>query len=320
MGEWQIVTRMSLVVLIATGSGCAAFSDVPSDAQGSLALPIMSSVPASATETLTDTSPDPDSLVVAAEAPAGTSPEQGKEAPPKDEFYDPFAKDDALPGDEEDYDPWEGFNSAMFEFNRKADKYIVKPVAKVYDKVVPDEMQKGISNFFHNVHFGPRLINNVLQAKVKGAGIELSRFLINSTIGVAGFFDAARNLFDLTTPDEDSGQTLGVYGVPPGPYLVLPFFPPFNLRDFFGYLFDFGMDPVNYVVFPVFEVDNWPALWDHKNRGTTTFALLGTNVFTIVNERSLNLDKYQGVEEATVDLYSAVRNGYLQKRARAIRE
>jgi len=245
------------------------------------------------------------------------------DAPPKDapdEFYDPFAKKEEALAAGEDYDPWEGFNSVMFEFNRKFDKYLLKPVAQVYEKIVPDALEKGISNFMHNARVGPRLINNILQLKIKGTGIEIGRLLINSTIGIAGFFDPAKNWFDLTTPDEDTGQTLGSYGVPAGPYLVLPLLPPLTLRDFFGLLLDFGADPVNYFVFPTFEVDDLPSLIAHKNRDTTTIAQFGTRVEEIVNYRSLNLETFEGVEEATVDLYSAVRNAYLQKRAKAIRE
>lgn len=246
------------------------------------------------------------------------------DAPPKDasdDFYDPFAKKEDVLDAGEEYDPWEGFNSTMFEFNRKFDKYVLKPVAKGYDKIMPNALQKGISNFYYNnIHFGPRLLNNVFQLKFKGAGIELSRFLINNIIGLAGFFDPARHWLELETPQEDTGQTLGAYGVPPGPYLVLPLLPPFTLRDFFGYLLDFGMNPVNYFLLPTFEVDNWPSAIAHKNRDTTTILQLGRTVEDIVNYRSLNLETFEGVEEATVDLYSAVRNAYLQKRAKAIRE
>lgn len=249
---------------------------------------------------------------------AGQEP-ASKEAP--DEFYDPFAKQEETLAAGEDYDPLEGFNSVMFEFNRKVDKYLIKPVAQVYDKIMPNALQKGISNFYYNnIHFGPRLLNNVFQLKLKGAGIELSRFAINNVIGLAGFFDPAKHWLGLETPQEDTGQTLGSYGVPPGPYLVLPLLPPFTLRDFFGYLLDFGMNPVNYFLLPTFEVDNWPSAIAHKNRDTTTILQLGRTVEDIVNYRSLNLETFEGVEEATVDLYSAVRNAYLQKRAKAIRE
>jgi phospholipid-binding lipoprotein MlaA len=321
--------------IFALSVGCAGLSDTLPEFETSLSSPAIeilpdasTAIPAPAEQPAQhdDRTPpgvdEPEPVELAADAAAGTSTEKAKEPPAKeapDEFFDPFAKkDDVVAGEESD--PWEGLNSAVFEFNRKFDKYILKPVAKVYDKVVPDALEKGISNFFHNARVGPRLINNILQLKIKGAGIEIGRLLINSTLGLAGFFDPAKNWFDLTTPDEDTGQTLGAYGVPPGPYLVLPLLPPLTVRDFFGLILDFGADPINYFVFPTFEVDDWPSAVAHKNRDTTTILQFGTRVEEIVNDRSLNLEKYQGVEEATVDLYAAVRNAYLQKRAKAISE
>jgi len=234
-----------------------------------------------------------------------------------DEPFDPFAKSDAGGGDE--YDPWEPFNTKMFEFNRQMDRFVLKPVAKGYDFIVPDLVQVGISNMFYNLRFGPRFLNNVFQGKLKGAGIEVGRFLLNSTVGIAGFFDLAKKI-DLVTPEEDFGQTLGFYGVKPGPYLVLPFMPPFTIRDFTGYVGDIFLNPINWLVAPIIEVDGVPSVIAHKNRTTTTIVQIGARVGEIVNERSRNLEKFQGVEEATLDLYTAVRNAYLQTRARMIKE
>ncbi len=242
-----------------------------------------------------------------------------KASPPPssfDEPVDPFATPDETVGE---YDPWESFNVAMFEVNRKIDKYALKPLARGYNWLVPDEAQRGVENLFHNIRTGPRLLNNLFQGKLKGAGTELGRFLLNSTFGLGGFFDVAKHM-EMLTPDEDFGQTLGAYGVPPGPYLVIPLFPPFTLRDVTGYVVDLALDPINWLVFPLIEVRNVPSVISHPNRNTTTFAQLGSRSLFIVNERSLNLESFQGVEEATVDLYSAVRNAYLQKRAKAIRE
>ena len=233
-----------------------------------------------------------------------------------DELFDPFAK--AEEGGEE-YDPWESFNSMIFEFNRQVDKYALKPVAQGYDFIIPDFVQVGISNIFYNLRFPQRFLNNVFQGKVKGAGIEAGRFLINTAVGYAGFLDLAKEI-DLVTPDEDFGQTLGFYGVPPGPYLILPFLQPFTVRDFGGYVTDIFLNPINWLVAPIIEVEGVPSLIAHKNRTTTSLVQIGTRVGEIVNERSRNLEKFQGVEEATLDLYTAVRNAYLQSRTRAIRE
>ena len=236
---------------------------------------------------------------------------------PADEPLDPFAEADGDAGDE--YDPWEPVNSNIFEFNLKVDRYVLKPVAKGYNFIMPDMVQVGISNVFSNLRFAPRFLNNVFQGKLKGAGIEVGRFLINSTVGLAGFFDLAKKV-NLVTPEEDFGQTLGFYGVKPGPYLVLPLLPPFTVRDFVGYVGDVFLNPINWMVVPIIEVDDVPSVIEHKNRMTTSIIQTGSRVGEVVNERSRNLEKYQGVEEATLDLYTAVRNAYLQKRAQAVRE
>jgi len=255
-------------------------------------------------------------VLLAAQPARKESPAPPREAPLDDPF-DPFAKADEGTG--EDYDPWESLNSKVFEFNRQVDRFVLKPVAKGYNFVVPDLVQVGISNIFYNLRFAPRFLNNVFQGKVKGAGIEVGRFLLNTTVGIGGFFDLAKDV-NLVTPEEDLGQTLGFYGVKPGPYLVLPFLPPFTVRDFTGYLGDIALNPINWLVAPIIEVEGIPSVIAHKNRVTTSIVQVGARVGEIVNERSRNLEKFQGVEEATLDLYSAVRNGYLQTRAKAIRE
>ena len=268
-----------------------------------------------------DQSPPPQVLL--AEAREFSIPDLPKVAAQKqplgahaDELFDPFAKADE--GGEE-YDPWEPFNTLMFEFNRKVDKYALKPVAQGYDFIIPDFVQVGISNIFYNFRFPQRFLNNVFQGKVKGASIEVGRFLLNTAVGYAGFLDLAKEI-DLVTPDEDFGQTLGLYGVRPGPYLVVPFLQPFTVRDFAGYVTDIFLNPINWLVAPIIEVEGVPSLIAHKNRTTTTFVQIGARVGEVVNERSRNLEKFQGVEEATLDLYAAVRNAYLQSRTRAIRE
>lgn len=234
-----------------------------------------------------------------------------------EEPFDPFAKADEAVGEE--YDPWESFNTKIFEFNRQLDRLVLKPVAKGYDFVMPDFVQVGISNMFSNIGFVPRFLNNVFQGKIKGAGIEVGRFLLNTTVGYAGFLDLATDI-GLVTPEEDTGQTFGFYGVKPGPYLVLPLMPPFTVRDLVGYMGDIFLNPVNWFVAPIIEVNGAPSVIPHKNRTTTTFVQIGARAGQIINERSRNLEKFQGVEEATLDLYTAVRNAYLQKRAKAIRE
>lgn len=236
-----------------------------------------------------------------------------------DEPLDPFAK----PGENslEEYDPWEPLNSKFFEFNRQLDRWILKPVAKGYNYVVPNIVQVGVSNIFYNSRATPRFLNNVFQGKFKGAGIEVGRFLINTTVGIGGFFDVAQHYFKLTTPEEDTGQTLGFYGVPPGPYLMVPILGPYTVRDLVGYAGDIALNPIYWLILPTMHnIDSIPTVVDIDERALTYAISIGARATEVVNERSLNLEKFQGVEESTLDLYAAVRNAYLQKRVKAIRE
>ena len=201
----------------------------------------------------------------------------------------------------EEYDPLEKFNEAMFTFNLNVDRYVIRPVAKAYNFVMPDEIQRMISRAFANINFVPRMVNSLLQGKFAGAGRELARFLINTVAGIGGFWDIAKQELNIEPSKADFGQTLGKWGTPPGPYLILPFLPPLTFRDGIGYAVDGAMDPLSYVL---------PFIWER----------LVMKVIDTINDRSLNLDLFQGFEETTVDFYSAVRNGYLQRRYRLINE
>ena len=204
------------------------------------------------------------------------------------------------PGELEDYDPWEEFNAKTFEFNRRMDKYALKPVAMGWKTVVPQPAGIMISNAFDNLNVVPRVVNNLLQGKWNGAGREVSRFLINSTAGVGGLFDPARDVWRITKSPADFGQTLGKWGIGPGPYLVLPFMEPLTVRDGIGKVIDRTIDPLTYVV-PVI-----PAL-----------SLLAGNR---INERALNYELFAAFDEDVIDAYSAVRNGYLRLRERRVNE
>ncbi len=208
--------------------------------------------------------------------------------------------EESVAGEDFERDPWEPFNETMFSFNRQVDRFLVKPVATVWDAVLPDPVQRSLRNALDNLAVVRRLVNNLLQLKLVGAGREVARFTINSTIGIAGLFDVAKDGLGIEQSDEDTGQTMGVYGIGPGPYLILPFLPPMTVRDGIGYAADGAMNPLNYFI-PF----------------AATAGIHGTNA---VNERSLNLNKFERVEESVIDLYSAVRNAYLQRRAAAIKE
>ena len=199
-----------------------------------------------------------------------------------------------------DYDPWEPFNDPVFRFNYKFDRYLLKPVAKGYDVVVGDGEKQLIYNIFDNVAMPKRFVNSLLQGKLKGAGREIARFLINTTLGGAGMTDVAKYQFGIERSEEDTGQTFATWGWSQSRYLVLPLLSPLTLRDGVGYVFDLALDPVNYFI--------------------PLAGGLGRTTEDRLNDRAMNLETFEAVEEGTLDLYSAVRNAYLKKREKLIKE
>src|SRR5919108_1307465 len=195
----------------------------------------------------------------------------------------------------EEWDPWESFNEKNFWFNRQIDRFLLKPVAKAYNAALPGPIRKGIANMFDNLDVTRRLVNNILQFKFDGAGRELARFAINSTVGVGGLFDVAGTTLGIAESNRDTGQTLGVYGIGHGPYLVLPLFPPLTVRDFLGFVADEAMYPLNYFI--------------------PTGAVIGMSAIEVISDRAANIDRYEGIEDNVLDLYGSVRNAYFQRRA-----
>ncbi len=144
-------------------------------------------------------------------------------------------------------DPWEGFNRAVFRFNDSADRWVLKPVATSYRQITPIFMQNGISNFFGNLREVTNTFNSLLQWKWGQAGNDAGRFLVNSTVGVVGLFDVAQHMGLEPSDGEDFGQTLAVWGVPSGPYVVLPFMGPYTVRDVPGKVVDWYTNPLTYI-------------------------------------------------------------------------
>jgi phospholipid-binding lipoprotein MlaA len=190
-------------------------------------------------------------------------------------------------------DPAEGFNRAMFAFNEGLDTVLIKPVAKGYDVVMPTPARTGVSNFFGNVADVFIAVNNLLQGKPSDAASDAGRFLINSTVGILGFFDVASEM-GMEKHEEDFGQTFGRWGAGPGAYVVVPFFGPRNVRDTGGLILDVAADPVG-------NTRHVPT------RNTLT-------VLRVVSERAAMLPADKVIEEAALDKYSYVRDAYLQRR------
>ena len=203
--------------------------------------------------------------------------------------------------DKMDYDPWESFNAKTFSLNfNYIDHYGLKPAAKVWSDVFPQPVRHSLANAFYNLAMPVRFVNQVLQTRFPAAGEELARFVVNTTVGVVGLFDPASHL-GLKKNQADSGETLALYGVKPGPYLVLPLLQPLTVRDAVGYAADSLMDPLSWFVTPI-------------------GADIGRSAAYQINERAENMTMYDDVEDTSLDLYAAVRNGYLQRRRKAIRD
>lgn len=147
---------------------------------------------------------------------------------------------------QQENDPWEGFNRAMFSFNDGLDRAVVKPVTQGYRYVTPEIAQTGVNNFFENLRDVRTMINNLLQGKVHNALEDFSRITFNTTFGIGGLIDVATPM-GIPKNQEDFGQTLGYWGVSSGPYVVLPLFGPSTVRDTVGMVPDWYLDPVTYV-------------------------------------------------------------------------
>ncbi len=199
-------------------------------------------------------------------------------------------------------DPWEGFNRRIFWFNMQLDRFVLEPVAIGWDSVLPDLVQKSVRNVYNNLRFPVIVVNDALQLKPEAVAQDVGRFAINSIWGVLGIWDAAA-LVDLPANDEDFGQTLGYWGVPAGPYLVLPFFGPSNPRDTVGLA---GDAAIGYGV--------WFAA------GIPVYVSASMTAVDVVNRRSLLIDTIREEKAAAFDFYVFMRNAYIQNRERRIRD
>jgi phospholipid-binding lipoprotein MlaA len=226
-----------------------------------------------------------------ASVPAG-EPNQGD----FDEFEAEFSQTSArVP------DPLEGWNRVMFRFNDRLYLWVLKPVAQAYRRIAPPPVRIGIRNFFHNLATPVRFVSCFAQGKDDDAGKEFGRFMVNSTWGILGVADPAKHQLGLEAKDdEDMGQTLGVYGVDQGLYLVWPGLGPSTLRDSVGMVADLFLNPVTYV--------------------TSWEVSLGVGAVRTTNDFSFSLGDYEALKSAAIEPYSAFRDAYLQYRAKQIQE
>lgn len=196
-------------------------------------------------------------------------------------------------------DQWKGWNQGAQEFNDTIDKNILKPVAKGYEAITPDIVDEGITNFFSNLNDVGVTVNDLLQLKFLQGGMDLSRFIINTTAGVGGVVDVAK-MVDLPKHNEDFGQTLGFWGVPAGPYLVLPFYGPSSPRDFVGIIGDAALNPLTYV-----------SIFGGWIGGAVSG---GSKAVDVVDTRAGLMTTEKVVNEGSVNRYDFIKNGYEQRR------
>lgn len=203
--------------------------------------------------------------------------------------------------DSEARDPWEPLNRGVFRFNRGLDTVFLDPVTRGYQLLVPEFGRRAVERVFLNLDTPVIFTNQMLQLRALDAACTLGRFVINSSVGVAGLFDPAAAGAGLRRTEADFGQTLAFYGTPSGPYLILPVFGPSTARDAFGDVVDVMTDPLTYVLGPF----RW---W--------TLALGGSEGLVVFES---NVENLRQLEAGSVDFYSALRSAYLQSRDAEIR-
>jgi len=198
-------------------------------------------------------------------------------------------------------DPIEPWNSAMYHFNDKLYFWLLKPVGQGYKFAIPESFRIIFSNFYENLMMPVRFVNNLLQGRPDYAGRELVRFVINSTVGVAGFRDCAKDCFHIEGRKADLGQTLGKYGIGSGFYIVWPVIGPSNPRDTVGLVGDHFLKPPTYLSSDLLDPET-----------------IAINVHEKVNNLSFHIGDYELMKEAAIDPYIAMRDAYVQYRKKLI--
>ncbi|HPF46371.1 MAG: VacJ family lipoprotein [Alphaproteobacteria bacterium] len=209
----------------------------------------------------------------------------------------PESNPEAIFAYEKANDPLEPMNRQIFAFNILFDETILEPTARLYRLWGPPDIRNGIANFVVNWREPVTFVNDVLQAEPKRAGTSMSRFLINSTFGLLGVFDTASR-WGIKGHNEDFGETFAVWGIPDGPFLMLPFLGPSNVRDFSGFVVDFFYDPVSF----------WLA---HKH---WTYVRYGRLALRGLIYREENLETLDDLSKSSTDLYATYRSSYRQLR------
>lgn len=275
------VTWWAVVLLIATAAGCGA--------------------PDAATHSADAFGPPEARLELSADGRIETPADDGRaEAPVDDDDEFDLLEQEIVEALAEVADPLEGWNRAMFQLNDALYFAVVKPLLEGYRKVIPEPVRIALRNFFHNLGMPARVINCMLQGKWEAVQTELFRFTVNTTVGVLGFGDPAWSVHGVAPVNEDLGQTLGAWGVGTGCYLVWPLLGPSTVRDSVGMVGDQFLNPIRYVApLPV---------------------SLGISAAATINEGSFHVGEYEALKKEALDPYVAVRQAYIQYRAKQVEE
>jgi phospholipid-binding lipoprotein MlaA len=201
-------------------------------------------------------------------------------------------------------DPISPWNKGMYYFNDKFYFWLLKPVSQGYSAVVPEGMRVSISNFYENISTPIRFINNLLQLKFKSAGNELVRFFVNTTFGVGGLGDFAKDKMDIKRHDEDFGQTFAHYGIGHGFYIVWPILGPSSLRDSIGFVGDRLLHPLSYVGASEIPLGAAAGIYVHEE----------------VNDLTFHIGEYEDIKKAAIDPYISIKDAYVQHRKKDIEE
>ena len=189
-------------------------------------------------------------------------------------------------------DPWQGMNRPVFRFNEGVDRFVLRPVSRGWTFITFEGLRDSVAKFFYNTAFPSRFVSNVGQAEGQQAMTEVARFLINTTVGVAGFFDPATK-WGLPRRDEDIGQMFGRWGIPPGPFWVVPLLGPSDPRDFVGTAFDTALSPL-------------------------TWFVPGAGAVNVVNSRARADKRIEAARRSAIDYYVFVRDAFLQYRTSSV--
>jgi phospholipid-binding lipoprotein MlaA len=208
------------------------------------------------------------------------------------DLEDPFASSSNAP---ELSDPFEGYNRFMFDFNEGFYDSVMEPIVREYRDIINEDVRMGISNIFDNAMAPLKLVSSFLQGDLNKTGRVIGRTVINTTLGIGGIFDVADSAFNIKDVNEDLDQVLGSYGVPTGPYIVLPLFGPSTVRNVFGRAGGMFLSPT-YHFAPGIEVGG------------------ALSVTEQVNDTSFIVDDIEQLEESSIDKYESVRDFYGQYR------